>query len=108
MNDESFQQLRNDIAGVGTKVKKIEDYLWPPIDPKTKPKGPVDDPPLGPRDLDQRMRQLNDKIDKLDAVAAKKDELEEIRKEVVKLQASLNSLKETIKHLQKHMAAPAG
>ncbi|QOJ21657.1 MAG: hypothetical protein HRU77_13770 [Gammaproteobacteria bacterium] len=108
MDDESLQQLRNDIAGVGSRVNKIEKYLWPPIDPKINPKTPDDDPPLGPKELDQRMKQLNDKVDRLNAVAARKEELEEIREEIVKMRASLDSLKETIEHLEKYMAAPAG
>lgn len=96
----------SEFQAINERLTKIEKYLWPPIEPGGKPPGPTDPPPFGPMEMSKWLRVLSDRIDELGSHAATKQEIEELRDEIVELNKQLFALNEAYRALSLHMPAP--
>lgn len=107
MNDKSDDKASRELKRLDGRLRKIEDYLWPPIDPPSKPKGPIDDPPvLGPGELGKKLAALSKKVDELDGRAATREEVEELRGFIAQLSREIAALNDTMQLLARYMQVP--
>lgn len=95
----------SEFQAINERLAKIEKYLWPPIEPGGKPPGPSDLPPFGPMEMGRWLKALSDRIDELDSRAATKQEIEELRDEIVELSKQVAALNEAYQALSPHMPA---
>lgn len=107
MTEESNHNVPTELKRLGDRLKKIETYLWPPIDPPNKPKGPTDDDPvLGPRELGRKLQSLYEKVDDFIGRAATKEEIEELHEHLAQLSAEITALNDSYELLARHMQVP--
>lgn len=95
----------SEFQAINERLAKIEKYLWPPIEPGGKPPRPTDPPPFGPMEMGKWLKGLSDRLDELDSRAATKQEMEDLRDEIVELNKQVAALNETCQALSLHMPA---
>jgi len=96
----------SELQAINERLAKIEKYLWPPIEPGGKPPRPTDPPPFGPMEMGKWLKGLSDRLDELDSRAATKQEMEDLRDEIVELNKQVAALNETCQALSLHMQTP--
>lgn len=106
MTPERENNSASEFQAINERLAKIERYLWPPIKPGGKPPGPTDPPPLGPMDVGKWLQALSDRLDELDNRAATKQQMEELRDEIVELNKLVSALNQLCQTLSHHMPAP--
>lgn len=107
MTDDKGKDVLNELRDFNVRLRKIETYLWPPIDPPDKPKGPTDDPPiLGPGEMGKKLQALADRLESLNGRVVLKDELEELREQIAHLSTEITALNESYQLLARYMHVP--
>lgn len=104
-NDQ--ERIIGEIKYISERLKKIEDYLWPPTKGQRGPFNPTDPPPYDPSSLDLRIDELHNKIDAFGSDTVSRKEYEELLREIAELRETITSYKEAAEALQKIMAVPA-
>lgn len=102
---ENLQEL---IAQHNKRLKKIEDFLWPPSEPgdygSRTPNGPWD-----PVDIQSSIAQIKEELADLMATGnIREDRLNRLIKIVNQLTENVEQFERSTKQLEKFMAAPAG
>jgi len=106
MTPERENNEAGELQTINERLAKIEKFLWPPIEPGGKPPGPTDPPPFGPMDMGKQLKALADRLDDLDSRAATKQEMEDLRDEIVELNRGVTALNEVYQTLALHMPTP--
>jgi hypothetical protein len=108
MEQTDQEKIARAIEEMGGRLKKVEDYLWPPTKGQRGPFNPTDPPPYDPSSLDLRIDELVRKIDAVGSETVSRKEYEELLREIAELRETITSYQETAEALQKMMAVPAG
>lgn len=104
---ERLDALLSRLDGLERRLKRIEDFFEPPIDPNG-PKNPDDSgpTPMRPGDFGRQLNGLRERLDQMEhSRGATQQEIEEIKETIIRMEAELEALRETMQLIDRAAGA---
>jgi archaellum component FlaC len=105
--NERLGAVMSRLDGFEKRLKRIEDFFEPPIDPKG-PNGPNDSgpTPMGPGDFGRQLNGLRERLDQMEQTrGATQQQIEEIKETIIRMEVELSALQEAIKVIDRAAGA---
>ena len=111
MSDGKKSGIEFKIDDISLRLKRVEDFIWPPTpggDKPIDPTGGPDGPPFSPMNFGEIVDRLKNLEGRMGFKDANDDEIRKVWRELSQLRAELEAYNETVEALKKLMPAPAG
>ena len=103
--------IEDKIDDIGLRLKRIEDFIWPPTEGGNKPIDPTGGPggpPMGPMNLGEIVDRIKTIEGNQRTYDASVKEQRKLYREISELRKEIEAYQETVKAIKKMGLAPAG